>query len=512
MPTAEVRAGPATEPAEFRIGDADLSEFRLAIEEIARCGYRESPIRDRLGLADLADVRWKASPLYRDVQLANRDAQAVAIDLFLLQGTALKAELERLCTPGACEVLIRTGYLSIDPAGLVRARASLYPVGDRLIFSDHAWHKLPHPGYRTVPSDQVMFVGTDSRWLARATVRRRVRNSLDLCTGSGIHALLAATHSERVLAVDINPRAARCARCNTRIAASGNIEVVAGDLFDAVSPSERFDLILANPPFVPSPVDEIRFRDGGRSGEAVQERIVAGLPRHLAPGGIAQLVTEIGEREGEPLAERVRGWLGSAPFDIHILQLRVHTAEEYAIGHASGDGDFGAYLESVRAWAANLRAQGYVRIISVLIALQWSDSTLGPPWNRFDEALPPRNDAGHDVEAAFTCERAVRKLPARSLPGECLVSRTGPIALTESEVLGSKIRAPVRASLLGRALTIEHHLDRLETRVLRLLETECALHRLRELASEFGIEESLAFTALDSLRRRGLVHIASHRS
>jgi hypothetical protein len=42
--------------------------------------------------------------------------------------------------------------------------------------------------------------------------------------------------------------------------------------------------------------------------------------------------------------------------DIHMLRLRVLSAESYAIGHATGDADFGVYLESVRAWADNLRA------------------------------------------------------------------------------------------------------------------------------------------------------------
>jgi SAM-dependent methyltransferase len=505
---AEVRDGPATEPAEFRIEDADIPEFRVALTEIARSGYREAGIRDRLGLADLADIQWKALPIYRDVHLANRDAQAVALDLFLLQGSIPEAELDLLLTAPSRDVLLRTGFLSID-SGVARARASLYPVGDRLIFSDHAWHKLPHPGYRQVPSDQVMFVGTDSRWLARATVRRRVRRTLDLCTGSGIHALLAAAHSERVLAVDINRRAALCARCNAQIAGAQNLEVLLGDVFEAVSPAEHFDLILANPPFVPSPVEEMRFRDGGPSGEEVQRRIVAGLPRHLAPGGIAQLVTEVGERDGEPIVQRIRQWLDGAPMDIHVLQLRVHTAESYAIGHASGDGDFGAYLDSVRAWAGNLRAQGYVRLISILVAFQWSDAALGAPWDRVDECQPLRGEAGPEIESAFAWERAARKHAVSGMPDDILVSRAGPIALTESEVLGRRIHAPARATLLGRALVIEHALNPLETRILRRLDEPIVVSQLLRMSSEWGLEEGLVASSIDSLRRRGLIQTAS---
>ena len=503
----ELRDGPATEPAEFRLHDDDIGEIRRAVGEIERAGYREGAIRDRLELADLADLGWKSLPIYRDVRLADRDPQAVAIDLFQLQGSISIAELDRLLTPASRAALLRTGFLSIDAAGVVRARASLYPVGDRLIFSDHAWHKLPHPGYRTVPSNQVMCVGTDSRWLARATVRRRVRKSLDLCTGSGVHALLAAAHSERVLAVDINPRAARCARCNAQIAGAKNLEITVGDVLEAVSPDERFDLILANPPFVASPVDEIRFRDGGPSGEMVLRRIVAGLPRHLAPGGIAQLVTEMGEREDEPVIDRVREWLEGAPLDIHMLQLRVHSAENYAMGHASGDGDFGAYLESVREWAANLRAQGYVRVVCLLIAFRWSDAALGPPWARVDESRPPRTDAGADVEAAFANERATREHPAGGMPSDSVASRTGPIALTESEVLGGGIQALARAVLLGRALAVEHELNSLETQILRRLERPCALSELQQMAGEWRQEENQVAAAIDSLRRRGLIKI-----
>jgi len=499
--------GPATEPADFRIDHADVPEFRIAVAEIARAGYSETVVRDRLGLADITDLRWKALPIYREERLAERDALSMAIELFLLQGAVAAGELSRLFSPPSRDVLLRTGVLSIDSAGLARARASLFPIGDRLIFSDHAWHKLPHPGYRTVPGDQVMFVGADSRWLARATVRRSARASLDLCTGSGIQALLAAAHSERVVAVDINPRAARCARFNAGISGANNVEVVVGDLFEPVGATERFDLITANPPFVPSPVDELRFRDGGRSGEAIQQRIVAGLPRYLAPGGIAQMVTELGEREGEPIVARVRPWLEDAPIDIHVLRLRVHSAADYAIGHASGDSDFGAYLESVRAWAGNLRAYGYVRVVTMLIAFRWSDPALGPPWDRVEESQPPKRDAGAEVEAAFFWERVTRRRNRGEAADRRWVRRAGPVALLESQVLGTQIRAAARATLLGQALSVEHQLDPVEREILHRLEKPVAVSELLGVAWGNNADQTAVLAAIDSLQRRGLVHV-----
>ena len=52
-----------------------------------------------------------------------------------------------------------------------------------------------------------------------------------------------------------------------RCLASGaaQMEVKVGDLYEPIG-NERFNLITANPPFVPSPVDWLRYRDGGRSG------------------------------------------------------------------------------------------------------------------------------------------------------------------------------------------------------------------------------------------------------
>ena len=255
---------------------------------------------------------------------------------------------------------------------------------------------------------------------------------------------------------------------------------------------------------MPSPVDEFKFRDGGRSGDVVQQRIVAGLPRYLAPGGIAQIVTELGEREDEPIVKRVRQWLAGAPMDIHLLRLRVQSAENYAIGHATGDGDFGVYLESVRAWADNLRAHGYARVVSVLIAFAWSQPAAGPPWDRVDESQPPRREAGKEVEAIF-CRERVTRIGAESLDGRW-VCRAGPIALFESQILGEHARTSARATLLGQALAIEHQLDSLECEILYGLDNPVGVSGLLALARERDIGESAVLAAVQSLKRRGLVH------
>jgi HemK-related putative methylase len=108
---------------------------------------------------------------------------------------------------------------------------------------------------------------------------------LDMGTGSGVCAVFAAKHAARVVAVDINPAAVRCACINVLLNhMEDKVEVRQGDLFAAV-PREQFDLILFNPPFLRGTPDDDRDR-AWRSSD-VAERFAAGLSGVLKPAGFA---------------------------------------------------------------------------------------------------------------------------------------------------------------------------------------------------------------------------------
>ena len=108
---------------------------------------------------------------------------------------------------------------------------------------------------------------------------------LDMGTGSGVCAVFAAKYARRVVAVDINPAAVRCAQINAHLNhLEHKIDVRHGDLFAAVS-EEHFDLILFNPPFLRgAPRDD---RDRAWRSSDVAERFAAGLCTRLKPGGSA---------------------------------------------------------------------------------------------------------------------------------------------------------------------------------------------------------------------------------
>jgi HemK-related putative methylase len=114
------------------------------------------------------------------------------------------------------------------------------------------------------------------------------RLALDMGTGSGVGAVFAARAGYKVLAVDINAEAVRCARINVLLnRLETQVEVRQGDLFAPVA-GERFDLVLFNPPFYRgTPGDAL---DHAWRGVDVFERFAAGLPAALAPEGRALLV------------------------------------------------------------------------------------------------------------------------------------------------------------------------------------------------------------------------------
>jgi len=107
-------------------------------------------------------------------------------------------------------------------------------------------------------------------------------------TGSGVGAVFAARRASRVVAVDINPHAVRCARINALLnGVEDTVEAREGDLFTPVE-GERFDVILFNPPyFRGAPRDPL---DHAWRSLNVVERFAAQLGKHLTPTGYALVV------------------------------------------------------------------------------------------------------------------------------------------------------------------------------------------------------------------------------
>ncbi|WP_312018658.1 HemK2/MTQ2 family protein methyltransferase [Streptomyces sp. I05A-00742] len=118
---------------------------------------------------------------------------------------------------------------------------------------------------------------------------------LDVGTGTGALALVAARRDgARVTAVDSSARAVLNTRLNALLTGC-RVEVRRGDLLAPVA-GRRFDLVLANPPYVPSPDGsfpghgQARAWEAGGDGRAVLDRLCAEAPPLLRPSGVLLLV------------------------------------------------------------------------------------------------------------------------------------------------------------------------------------------------------------------------------
>src|SRR3972149_6876211 len=110
--------------------------------------------------------------------------------------------------------------------------------------------KFDYLGRTIVVPPQVQPITGVSHLLGK-TVLDEVRESdrvLDMGTGSGVNAILAASKSADVVAVDINPVAVEAARNNAVLnGVADRIEVRSSDVFSNVD--GEFDLIIFDPPF-----------------------------------------------------------------------------------------------------------------------------------------------------------------------------------------------------------------------------------------------------------------------
>jgi len=110
---------------------------------------------------------------------------------------------------------------------------------------------------------------------------------LDMGAGSGILAAYCARKGARVTASDIDTHVAQVLKT---IASHLDIslEAVTSDLFSRIP--DQFDLVIFNPPYVPSGQIEDRTVDGGRKGAEVIHKFLGHLPNHLAQKGCAMLL------------------------------------------------------------------------------------------------------------------------------------------------------------------------------------------------------------------------------
>ena len=287
----------------------------------------------------VAERRLSESPLETAIRL-------LYLELSVTEKKALKA-----LGSGGVDALLATGLVDRRGDELVPA-ARIVPVDDTLLASDGFTRDADDP------PDYVATYTPTARTCDLLTPRPRVKRALDVGTGSGIHALLAARHARHVVATDVNPRALAYTALNAALNEHDNVECRSGSFFEPVD-GESFDLITCNAPFVVSPETRWAYRDSAFHGDDLTAHLVGEVASHLADGGFATLLGSWLIVDEDAPEERPTKWVKRTGCDAWILtSIESDPLEHAASWNQSFFADAGTYAEALERWTRYLGELG----------------------------------------------------------------------------------------------------------------------------------------------------------
>lgn len=362
------------------------------LRTIAHRSYDAPALARQVGLPHLSLAAVDGIARYR-VLLDGHASCNPVVELFLL-GLGVEPErAEPALAPLGVAALVDAGLVERDGSTL-RATVTLLPFEDLWLVADR------FDEHGVALDSRVPNTDLSTRLLANFVPRGPMGSALDLGTGTGIHALLAARSGASATGVDINPRALMFAAFNAGLN-DLHAQWVTGDFF-AVLDHQRFDLIVANPPFVISPDREDRHCFGGAPGDALSRRLTREVAARLDDGGLACVLCDFVHGTQEPWAEPLTEWIAGTGCDALLLRFSSTSAESYALAYhdQAAFPTSAAYERAVRAWLDSYREMGIEQIGSAVVLLR--RRAAGTPWTRsFDLDGYPAGHVGGAVPGLF---------------------------------------------------------------------------------------------------------------
>lgn len=411
-------AVPAPQAARFR-------------EALQTGGYSQETVLDFLGSVEMRSRGGQNLPRLLHLT-SGKSPLATLIRLFLLGAPAGLPEARAALSPVPVEEWAEAGLLEISH-GSVRSLVAMLPFDGLLLVMDPL--ELLERG---TAADFVSGLTNSSASLATFAVRRPARRALDLGTGSGILAFVAAGYCERVWATDVNPRAIRFAQFNAALNGISNVEFACGSTFEPVA-GRKFDLILTNPPCILGPANRYTFRDSGLKLDEFCRRLISETPGFLEEGGYFQCTIEWPNLRGEDWTERLGSWFRASGCDALVLRLKTKSTlaqtEETIFDTEVTDPDARGRL--FQEQVDYFEREGVETVSEGLIALR-RRSGAGPNWTRFED-LPPHGLElfGDAIVAAFEVHDLLEGLSDEALLEQKLLAAPGLVFESKFEWTGS---------------------------------------------------------------------------
>jgi SAM-dependent methyltransferase len=243
------------------------------------------------------------------------------VALLVLGNRINPVDAVRALAPLTLEDMLDAGLIDAD-GDTVRSRIRVSTLDGLVLLGDRA---------DAVPRDHVSAFTGPSLLTSWLTPRDRRRSMLDLGTGSGVQALLAARHCDRVVGVDINPHALELANLNAQLAGVDNVEWRCGSWLEPVA-DERFDLIVTNPPYVVSPDTEFTYRDSGMAPGELVAKLCREIPAHLEDRGVAVILCQWPHASEKDWHEGPQEWTRASGCDVVVVRFKGSDPLDHAVG------------------------------------------------------------------------------------------------------------------------------------------------------------------------------------
>ena len=485
----------AAAPAPTAAGPDDYRQIR---ELLAAANYTDEGVVKTLGMDTLTRLQEKRIPV-----LLRRTGGGTPLEtlirLFILGQPVAAPAARAALAPMTPEKWASMGLVEIAEEE-VRALVQLRCFQGMVLAFD-----FTRRGVRGLRGDYVMGVSPSSLVLAGMTVRHQNHAALDLGTGCGIEAFLAARHSRRVVAVDFNPRAVAITRFNAALNLVDNVECRQGDMFAPVE-GEAFDLIVSNPPFIISPDHEHMFLNSGTEGDDACRRIVKQAPRFLKEGGYCIFNANWEVVEDEDWQRRLAGWFEGSGCDGLVLHHGTKEPAEYAAQWIETESDEPAeFQRAFDRWMSYYAARRISGLAAGVIVMRRVPGRAN--WFATDAAPPGiAVSAGDDVEQLVEARTFLHSL---SHPDDLLGARLRLAPNVRLEQIlerqaGASLWQAVSSRLLRKGgLEYVGKIDVPGAAMLvRCDGSRPIREHLQELAAEIGIDMSaFAGPALEIMRR-----------
>jgi SAM-dependent methyltransferase len=393
-----------------------MSSSQESVIDRGRPDLRAEAVRDGAGVRKaLADAGYTQQALVDTVALSNVEQRQdvvvlcrrvradspynLLVRLFWLGLAVGEQTLRKLVPNLEIEGLLSIALLRRHD-GDIYSTARLAPYHDWLLASDFG----PEIG-GPLRADHVLGVGGASQTLAGMTVRRPVRRALDLGSGAGVQAFLAAQHADLVVGTDISSRALAFAEFNARLNGVTNVQWRLGSLYEPVG-DEVFDLIVSNPPFVISPESRFTFRDSGLPADTLSRNVIRDAAPRLTDGGFACILFNWHHQDDADWAVRPREWVAGVGCDALLVCFKSTDALTYAaewlrssLGPASPE-----YGHRLDEWATYYERTGVVRICAGAMILRRRQSRSNWFSTRRLGSTQCAGSCGDQIERIFAAE------------------------------------------------------------------------------------------------------------